>query len=288
MDYPGAPGVSASPGSAAGQITVSWGTPSNGGSPITHYNIYRADVSGGTYTLLATDTASPYEDSGLGNGVTKYYQVRAVNAVGPGAAGSASATTYVEPTAPQALVAASGPTDTTLSWQPPSYTGGAILQYRIYRGYASGGQAPEPLAQVDGTVQSYTDTTCRVGQACFYTVSAVNVVGEGPSSNEASALGTAFPPDDPGFLHLLLDWDQDGHSNTDEVQGNSNPTNKGSDPTTNDDGDCKANGEEHNALTARGLDSPAVVFDPQWEIDLDRKYVDIYPNIGIHVEDGTC
>jgi hypothetical protein len=77
------------------QVSLTWNAPvSNGGSPITGYDIYRNG------TEIATNIASAsYTDIGLTNGDTDTYQVTAVNAVGQSQpSNSVSATPIATPT----------------------------------------------------------------------------------------------------------------------------------------------------------------------------------------------
>ncbi|GAC1420773.1 MAG: hypothetical protein NVSMB57_14640 [Actinomycetota bacterium] len=88
---PAAPSLSASSGNAS--ATLSWTTPSDGGSAITGYKIYRSTSSGAETFLTSVGVQSSYTDSGLTNGTTYFYKVAAVNAVGTGAlSNEASAT----------------------------------------------------------------------------------------------------------------------------------------------------------------------------------------------------
>ena len=61
------------------QVSLSW-------SPVTGaagYNIYRSTTSGGSYSKIATGvTTTTYTDTGLTNGVTYYYYVKAVDSSG--------------------------------------------------------------------------------------------------------------------------------------------------------------------------------------------------------------
>jgi PKD repeat protein len=67
------------------QVTLTWSAPvSDGGSPITNYNIYSSTVSGTTYLHANAGNKLAYTDTGLINGMTYYYQVNAVNSAGEG------------------------------------------------------------------------------------------------------------------------------------------------------------------------------------------------------------
>lgn len=89
------------------------------------------------------------------------------------------------PSAPQNLQASAGDGQITLGWNPPLSDGGSpITKYRVYRGLTSGGATY--LKEV-GDVLTFTDTGLSNGQTYYYQLSAVNAVGEGPRSNQASA-----------------------------------------------------------------------------------------------------
>jgi fibronectin type 3 domain-containing protein len=81
---PAAPsGLVASGG--AGSVSLSWSAPtSDGGSPVTGYNVYRGTSAGGeSATPVASNvSATSFTDTGLVNGTTYFYTVAAVNAVG--------------------------------------------------------------------------------------------------------------------------------------------------------------------------------------------------------------
>src|SRR2546421_736011 len=203
------------------QVGLTWQAPgSNGGSAITNYKIYRGTTSGGKTLIATIGNQLSYSDGGLTNGVTYYYQVSAVNNVGEGPrTNEASATPTAPagpPTAPQGLGASPGDATVTLTWSGPSSNGGSpITNYRIYRGTSSNG---ETLKTTIGNVLTYTDTTVSNGVTYYSQVSAVNNVGEGPRSTEASATPSAPPPPPTppsaptnlvatvGNAHVTLTW----------------------------------------------------------------------------------
>jgi hypothetical protein len=90
------------------------------------------------------------------------------------------------PTVPGApsLTASGGSGVVHLTWSAPANGGSPITNYKVYRGASPGG---ETLLTQLGNVASFDDTAVSNGTTYYYTVSAVNSVGEGPVSSEASA-----------------------------------------------------------------------------------------------------
>ena len=126
---------------------------SNGGTPITGYDIYRGTSPGAeSSTPLTTGvTTTSFTDSTATNGTTYYYKVTAVNSAGQSPrSGEASATPQATaPSLPTGLVASGGNGSVILSWTAPSSNGGApITGYDVYRGTTPGGEssAPSPPA----------------------------------------------------------------------------------------------------------------------------------------------
>lgn len=79
---PGAPVLSATAGFAI--VNLSWTTPSDGGSTILSYDVYRGTVSGQETILASGVVGNAYADLAVVSGTTYYYVVRAVNAEGAG------------------------------------------------------------------------------------------------------------------------------------------------------------------------------------------------------------
>ncbi|MEA3200562.1 MAG: trimeric autotransporter adhesin [Thermoplasmata archaeon] len=194
---PQSPAAAAGPG--VGQITVSWSAPaSNGGSAITQYNVYGASSSSGPFSLLGTTGGSTfsYAESGLGNGVARFYRVSATNSLGEGPqSGTASATTWAVPGAPQNLAASAGPSpgQIRLTWAAPASNGGtAITGYTVYRGTSSTGPFSF-VGTTSGSTLTYTDSGLGNGATRYYVVSASNAVGEGPQSGASGATTWTVP-----------------------------------------------------------------------------------------------
>lgn len=186
---PSAPlGLDATPGPGDGQIRLTWNPPSsNGGAPITSYKIYEATASGGPYSWIDSVGGSTltYTRSGLGDGVTRWYKVSAVNSAGEGPQSNVDgATTFNTPAAPQNVAANPGPLATTgrvdVTWSPPASNGGsAVTAYKVYRNDGAGYFL---RATVSGS--PFVDTGLSIGKTYRYKVSAVNIAGEGPQSSE--------------------------------------------------------------------------------------------------------
>ena len=186
---PGAPtGLTAT--ASAGQVALSWTAPStNGGSAVTGYQIWRSTTAGAE-TLLASPagTQTTYTNTGLTNGTTYFYTVKAVNLIGAsGASNEASATPVSVPGAPRSVSAKTAATKgVTLTWAAPTSNGGsAITGYKIYKGTSKGAEIL--LASVNGTTLTYTDTVTTSGTRYYYYVTAINSIGESPKSSEVNA-----------------------------------------------------------------------------------------------------
>jgi fibronectin type 3 domain-containing protein len=170
-----------------GSIGLTWSPPgSNGGSPITGYNVYRGLSSGDRSVSLHVGVVTSYTDTGLTVGQIYYYVVRALNALGEGPpSNEVSAAPANPPDPPRNLRATAGNGAVTIQWNDPLSDGGAVItNYKIYRGTTAGG---ESLVTTVGNVNTFTDTGLSNGQPYFYRVSAVNDAGEGSLSNEVSA-----------------------------------------------------------------------------------------------------
>jgi predicted phage tail protein len=137
VTVPGAPaGLTAAPGDQ--QVTLSWDPPApDGGSPAGGYNVYQGTSPGGeagppVNGSLVTSTS--YQVTGLTNGSTYYFTVKAVNAQGQGAAsGEVLAIPAAVPEAPAGLTATPGDAKVTLAWSAPASNGGSpVTGYNLY------------------------------------------------------------------------------------------------------------------------------------------------------------
>ncbi|MHB9019584.1 MAG: fibronectin type III domain-containing protein [Minisyncoccota bacterium] len=93
------------------------------------------------------------------------------------------------PLAPASLAANPGDTQASLVWTVPSSDGGsAITSYKVYRGTTSGGEVLVTSGGCSslGNVLTCTDTGLTNAIPYYYKVSAVNAIGEGSLSAEAT------------------------------------------------------------------------------------------------------
>ncbi|MDT3428939.1 hypothetical protein J2Z22_004534, partial [Paenibacillus forsythiae] len=175
-------GLSAIPGD--GQANLSW----NSVTGATSYEIYQG-TSPGEYGESAVATVSgstsSYTATGLTNGATYYFAVKAGNDGGSSAySNEVHATPQVAaPVSPTGLAAIAGDGQANLSWN--SVTG--ATSYEIYQGTSPGEYGESAVATVSGTTSSYTVTGLTNGATYYFAVKAVNDGGSSAYSNEVHA-----------------------------------------------------------------------------------------------------
>jgi hypothetical protein len=172
-----------------GSVEVSWRAPAhNGGTPVTHYQVTASP--GGT---SVTSSGLSARVSGLTNGVGYTFTVRAVNAVGSGPASEPSLlmTPRTVPSAPRTVTAQAGLRMATVSWSPPSSTGGAPVQEYRVEARPSGPSVTAPASETNVTVSGLES-----GKTYTFAVSARNEAGTGPvgTSNETTTVPTPSTP----------------------------------------------------------------------------------------------
>lgn len=212
-------GLSATPGDAS--TSLSWSADSD--PDTAGYNLYRGTIDGGPYLIKVNPTlitGTSRTDTGLTNGTTYYYILKAVNiaSVESAASAQASATPInAAPGAPTGFAATPGNTTVSLSWtaNPESDMSG----YNVYRSEISGG----PYSKVNGslvTATNYSDPSLVNGTAYYYVITAVDT-GLLESGNSSEVSATPFvdttPPAAPTGLaatvqlgQIRLDWTAPG------------------------------------------------------------------------------
>ena len=162
--------------------TLNWTAPiTDGGAPITQYNIYRSSTQGGPYTLIGTnDSTTGYYDTGVINGETYYYVVTAVNSYGESTYSDEQRLLIANtPLAPTNLNGTFGDGQVILTWDPADGRGFTVSNYTVYR-RDPGASSFVAIATVNAT--NYTDTGLTNGLTYRYVVTATSQIGESPYS----------------------------------------------------------------------------------------------------------
>ena len=225
LTVPGAPrSLTVSPNGLKGstELRLSWAAPvDSGGSPITGYRIERAVVRGGAWIIHVASTGSAtttYLDTGLAPNTTRFYRVRALNAQGHGDPSNVAegTTNAARPGQPGNLRArATGPTSITLAWERPASDGGErITGYTIRRSGSKDGPWITIVRNTGSTATTFTNTGLQPATSYWYQVAAINRVGPGQWSFQASTSTYAQAPGAPvgltaraiGTSRIDLSW----------------------------------------------------------------------------------
>lgn len=194
---PSAPTTLSTASISSSQIDLSW---TDTASNETGYSIERSLTSGSGFSLVATRTANTvaYSDTGLSNGTTYFYRVKATNGYGSSAYSNESSTT----TAPAPLTAPSGLTGTqdasliqiNLSWTDNSTDETA---FAVERKLSTSGSYTH-LATTSANATTYNDNTVTGGATYNYRVRGYKTAMYGSYSN----IATATAPNVPGTPFL--------------------------------------------------------------------------------------
>jgi len=198
--------------------TVDLGWMENTESDFSYYNVYRSTTSGTGYTQIKTNhTTTQYTDSGLTNGITYYYVVKAVdtslNESWPSNEAQIVPRDSDLPAAPTGLAASPDDQSVTLTWT--ANTESDLAGYNIYRSTTSGSGYSRVATGVIPPPEQYTDDGLINGITYYYVITAVDTSGnESPYSNEDNATpADSVAPSPPTNLHITagdstitLDW----------------------------------------------------------------------------------
>ena len=161
-------------------VELSWRRPADdGGARIVRYEYRQQDGDGpfGAWQIIGADPPpTTHRVTGLMNGTRYTFQVRAVNASGPGPAAVVTGTPVTTPGVPQQLKGVPGDGQVTLTWEAPSSDGGAAITGYQYELDKSGTWRDAAL-DLEEAVPGLTD-----GQAYAFAVRAVNAIGDGPAA----------------------------------------------------------------------------------------------------------
>ncbi|MFW9780269.1 MAG: fibronectin type III domain-containing protein [Candidatus Heimdallarchaeota archaeon] len=99
-------------------VILLWNTPSDtGGLPISSYQIYRSETSGGPYTSIGSTMSVSYTDSSVLSGTTYFYVIRAVNSQGESVDSNEDGITVPTQTIPSTTTTTIPPTTPTAPTQ---------------------------------------------------------------------------------------------------------------------------------------------------------------------------
>ena len=170
------------------QVHLTWQQPASG----TAFAIYDWPAQDSS-KVARVDTASgsDYVVKGLTNGTTYCFVI--VRGQLPYVVSNvASATPAAGPGAPNELTAKAGNSQVTLSWTAPASDGGSqVSGYNVFEGTTADLSGNAPVTNVTGT--TVTLPALINGTTYYFEVAAVNGIGEGPPSNEASAVPLTVP-----------------------------------------------------------------------------------------------
>ena len=198
---PGRPSLRVSAGD--GRATLSWTPPTtNGGAAIDRYQVFRSP-SGSWSTVPGGGGARDTTMTGLTNGTSYTFYVRARNSAGYGSADSEKARPRGRPGAPKNLEAQRGSRRATLTWDAADSNGSWIDRYE-YK-VLPGGTSWSTVSGGHGA-RSKLVTNLTNGTAYTFYVRAENDVGKG-----APASDTVTPAGPPGYPDSLATDRQGGN-----------------------------------------------------------------------------
>jgi Ca2+-binding RTX toxin-like protein len=203
IEAPAAPtNVAATAGNA--QATVTWTAPAAGAFPITGYTVERTNGATVVLTNVAANATS-HTATGLVNGTTYTFRVRAVSAGGTGAYSAPSnAVTPAAPTAPGAPTignATAGTGNAVVRWTAPASNGGsAIIRYEVRVVNNATNANVGALRNAGANATQLTVTGLNNGTAYRFRVRAVNAIGNGAFSADSNVVTPAGVPGAPATV----------------------------------------------------------------------------------------
>jgi hypothetical protein len=188
---PNAPTVTLTPLNQA--VQVAFTESSDGGSPISaiEYRLNAGDwVDAGTLS-------SPFTIAGLTNGTAYGVEVRADNAIGPGAASTpATATPLTVPDAPTAAAAASDTASADVTWTAPDNDGGSAITGYVASAFATA-NSTSAVATCSTAATACAITGLTDGTAYYVSVVAENAAGSSLPSVPRVLVTPLARPDAP-------------------------------------------------------------------------------------------
>ncbi len=207
---PGVPRELTAAATATG-VVLTWEPPTtNGGSPILDYVLLRGPSASGPWSVVSHDAVSPFTVDDMTYPERAWFAVAARNSIEYGDPAFVEGGPIAVPSAPTGVWVTRGDGTMTFDWEPPADDGGSpITSYRIYRGAVS--TPALETTELTGTIAG------AVNQNITYRIAAVNIAGEGPSSDRFLIARTipAAPQltATPGDRQVTLSWTAAGSTN---------------------------------------------------------------------------
>ena len=179
------------PDAGNSQVSLTW-TPSASGINLTVYDGITPGIGKPAKVSTVTDTSALV--TGLTNGTTYYFWLVLGRIVVSNTVLATPAAAM--PGAPAGLTATPGKAQVTLSWVAPASDGGSpVSGYNVYVATSADFKGAAEVPGVTGTAVVMVGLTN--GTTYYFRVTAVNRVGEGPASSEASATLPPIVPSSP-------------------------------------------------------------------------------------------
>ena len=180
---------------------LSWTAPTlTGGSPITDYVVEFALVGSSTWSTFADGTSVETTSTvtGLTNGRTYQFRVRAVSAGGTGEASLTASAPVGVPGMPTGLSATPLASAVRLSWSAPTQNGGSPITDYVIEVSDDGASTWTVFGDAESTERTATVTGLTNGTSYAFRVAAANVLGSGaPSTHVVSVPWEVLSPSAP-------------------------------------------------------------------------------------------
>ena len=173
------------------QASLAWNAPTqSGGADVTDYVVEYSSNSGSTWTVFAdgVSTSTAATVTGLVNGTTYQFRVKAVSSGGTSEASSTATAIVGVPSAPTSLSATPLGLSVRLSWTAPTQNGGSAVTDYVAQFSADSGATWSTFSDSISTSTTTTVTGLTNGLTYQLRVSAVNSVGTSAYSSVVIAV----------------------------------------------------------------------------------------------------
>ena len=209
-------GFEATPGD--GHVVLAWDDPEDATIAGWQYSVNTTGIFGEWMNIPgSTATTTGYTVTGLANGTSHIFKLRAVNRSGDGVESDEVVATPVPvPAKPTGLTATPGDRRVTLTWDDPGNTTIFKWQFSARSDGSYGGWMDIPGS--DAATTGHTVTGLENGTAYGFKLRAVNASGNGAATDEATATPVPIPAKPtgltamPGDRRVVLEWGNPGNA----------------------------------------------------------------------------